>query len=389
MNSPVSPGRAQHVPTWALGAVGFVSFFDRFGTPPMLLIMSSDTGLDVHQVVQLFTVYSLLYALGQPLWGLLSDRWGRHIVLRIALIGVVVGSIASVLAGGYAALLMARGFTGLTVGALYPTLLTLIGDTRIGPAKVHALSDLLAYSSIGNAVATLTTGAIAAWLSWRVVFAIVGVACVVLLILLRHVHAPKPARTSATRGGAFATWPLTVYGIAFAEGVVLVGILTYVVPALQSVGVSVALAGVLGATYGLGVVAGAPIMRVLSRRFTRTQCMIRGGVFMVVGLGASALSATPIPLTVTAVCIGLANAILHSSVQGWATEVAPESRATTVSFFVTSLFLGAAAGTFVTAGLADAAHFSTIFGIGAVAGLGITVVASAAHARWMRSTATS
>lgn len=386
MNTPASAGQPAQVPTWTLGAVGFVFFFDRFGTPPMLLIMSSDTGLDVRQVVQLFTVYSLLYALGQPLWGVLSDRWGRHIVLRVALIGVVLGSIASVLASGYALLLIARGFTGLTVGALYPTLLTLIGDTRIGPAKVHALSDLLAYSSIGNAVATLTTGAIAAWLSWRVVFGIVAVACLALLILLRHVRAPRPARTSAAKGSAFTKWPLIVYAVAFTEGIVLVGILTYVVPALQSAGVSVALAGVLGATYGLGVVAGAPIMRVLSRRFTRTQCMVWGGVIMVLGMGASAISATPVPLTITAVCIGLANAVLHSSVQGWATEVSPEARATTISFFVTSLFLGAAAGTFVTADLADAAQFGTIFSIGAVAGLGISVFASTAHSRWVRAT---
>lgn len=385
MTVPSNAGQPPQVPTWALGAVGFVSFFDRFGTPPMLLIMSSDTGLDVRQVVQLFTVYSLLYALGQPLWGLLSDRWGRHIVLRVALIGVVLSSIASVLAGGYAALLIARGCAGLTVGALYPTLLTLIGDTRVGPAKVHALSDLLAYSSVGNAVATLTTGAIAAWTSWRVVFGIVAVACVALLILLRHVRAPAPARTSGATGGAFTAWPLTVYAVAFTEGVVLVGFLTYVVPALQNAGVGVGLAGVLGATYGLGVVAGARVMRVLARRFTRTQRMVWGGAFMVIGMGVSALWTAPVPLTITAVCIGLTNAILHSSVQGWATEVSPRARATTVSFFVTSLFLGAAAGTFLTAGLADAARFGTIFGIGAVTGLGITVFASVAHARWTRS----
>lgn len=106
---------------------------------------------------------------------------------------------------------------------------------------------------------------------------------------------------------------------------------------------------------------------------------------MVLGMGASAISATPVPLTITAVCIGLANAVLHSSVQGWATEVSPEARATTISFFVTSLFLGAAAGTFVTADLADAAQFGTIFSIGAVAGLGISVFASTAHSRWVRA----
>ena len=79
----------------------------------------------------------------------------------------------------------------------------------------------------------------------------------------------------------------------------------------------------------------------------------------------SLISPTPPALTATALLIGVSTAVLHVSVQGWATEVAPQARATSVSLFACSLFRGSSLSTFLTADLAQQGRYGLIFALAA------------------------
>ncbi|QOD02707.1 MFS transporter [Pseudarthrobacter sp. BIM B-2242] len=383
-HSKRSASRRDEVPDSILRSVGFLSFFDRFATPPMLLVLAERTDLSLGQAVELVAAYALLYAVGQPVWGLISDRFGRITVLRTALVGVLLGAVASTLVSAYIPLLLARAFTGLMVGALYPTLLTLLGDTRTGILRAKGLSDLQIYSSLGTTGATLAAGTLAALLDWRLVFALPAVGCLVLLVALRRVG-PGSSRTGRVDfRSAFAGAPLGVYGLAVMEGAVLMGALTYIVPALQQAGSGVSLAGILAAGYGVGVIAGARLMRLLVQLYNHTRLIAIGGMVLVSAFAASSLWQLPATLTVTAVLIGVSNAVLHSSMQGWVTEVAPQARATTVSLFACALFLGSSVAAYGTAGLAEDGRYETIFALSFGISIVLTVAATAGHAVWKR-----
>ncbi|WP_369045841.1 MFS transporter [Sinomonas sp. P10A9] len=376
---------AGSIPDPVLRSIGFLSFFDRFATPPMLVVLANRTDLTLADAVGLVASYSLLYALGQPLWGFISDRFGRVTVLRTALVGLLLAAIASTLFSAHVPLLIARSAAGLMAGCLYPTLLTIIGDTRTGIERARGLSDLQIYSALGTTVATLAAGALAAFTDWRVVFGLPALGCLALLLFLRRAHdgaAHRRGRVDVR--AAFSGAALGVYGVAVLEGAVLMGILTYVVPALQHADVPIAVAGILASGYGVGVILGARLMRRLVQRFTRTQLMGIGGVVLLVGYVASSIAQNPATITVTAVLVGASNAVLHSSVQGWATEVAPKARATAVSLFACSLFLGSSAGTFLTAGLAGNGEYGAIFLLGLVATALLTAVVTLGHATWER-----
>ncbi|EMY33851.1 MFS superfamily transporter [Arthrobacter crystallopoietes BAB-32] len=381
------PGTPRNqVPDAVLRSVGFLAFFDRFGTPPMLVVLADRTELSLGQAVQLVAAYALLYAVGQPLWGLFSDRFGRMAVLRTALVGVLLGALASTLFSSYLPLLLARSFTGLMAGALYPTLLTILGDTRTGIERARGLSDLQIYSSLGTTIATLATGTLAALVDWRLVFALPALGCLVLLVYLRGAGTGRPAGRGGMRlGHAFSPSALGIYGLAVLEGAVLMGILTYIVPALQHAGVGVSLAGVLAAGFGIGVILGARLMRRLVHRFTRTQLIGIGGSVLVAAFLVSSLWQVPAALTATALLIGVSNAVLHSSMQGWATDIAPQARATSVSLFAGSLFLGSSLYNFLTAGLADNRQYGTIFLLGLIASVLLTAAATTGHAAWKRT----
>ncbi|MFJ2619189.1 MFS transporter [Glutamicibacter sp. NPDC087344] len=383
-NAEPIDSKPARVPDSALRFIGFLSFFDRYGTAPMLLILAASTALSLAEAVELVAFYALFYAVGQPIWGLLSDRFGRLTVLRCALVGAILGALASVLFASYLPLLVARSFTGLMFGALYPTLLTLLGDTRQGIERARGLSDLQIYSSLGTTLATLAAGLLATYLDWRVVFLLPAVGSVAALFSLRQLQEAPRGRSGTNFRAALRPMNLALYAIVFVEGALLMGLLTYVVPALQQSGVSVGLSGVLGCAFALGVILGARLMRRLVTRFTRTWLIGIGAAALSVGFLPSAFAPSPISYTLTAFALGAANAIMHSSMQGWATDIAPEARATTVSLFVFSLFLGASAATYLTADLAEQSQYAQIFAYGLWLSLILAVVATTTHRLWRK-----
>src|SRR4051794_3745758 len=78
-----------------LQRAAFVATFDRFAMPPMLVAIALDLGVPLGSVVQAAGAYFLVYGLSQPLWGSVSDRFGRVATMRVTLLLAGICSIAS------------------------------------------------------------------------------------------------------------------------------------------------------------------------------------------------------------------------------------------------------------------------------------------------------
>jgi MFS family permease len=77
-----------------LQRAAFVATFDRFAMPPMLVAIALDLGAPLGSVVQAAGAYFLVYGLCQPLWGSVSDRFGRVATMRVTLLLAGICSIA-------------------------------------------------------------------------------------------------------------------------------------------------------------------------------------------------------------------------------------------------------------------------------------------------------
>jgi predicted MFS family arabinose efflux permease len=73
---------------------------------------------------------------------------------------------------------------------------------------------------------------------------------------------------------------------------------------------------------------------------------------------------------------------MHSTLQTWATEVLPTARATVVSFFAGSLFVGSSLGAVIASGLADAGRYGVLFAACAVLALPLGIAAATVRVRW-------
>jgi predicted MFS family arabinose efflux permease len=381
-------------PIRLLQVTAFVSTLDRFAMPPMLVAIAHDLDVPLGVVVQAAGAYFLVYGLSQPAWGMVSDRLGRVRTMRLTLLLAGLCAIGSALSPSLLVLALARGLAGGFFGAAYPSSLIYIGDTVPAAVRQRDVARLMVGVAVGTALASVGSGVLAHLVSWRLAFIVTGISALLLAWALRGL--PEPDRAPRT-GSLLAPLrrigrsriTLLVLLLAFTEGVVLLGVLTLMPPATEHTGASAAVAGAATGVYGISVMVCAQVVGRLSQTWHPTRLIALGGAAAVLTSALLALSQTP-AMTVAAACVlGLAWTSMHSSLQTWATEVLPAERATVVSFFAGSLFVGSAIAAVLVAGLADAGRYSTIFGTGAVLAVPLVLGAAYARSRWHRPVETA
>lgn len=63
-----------------------VSTVDRFAMPPMLIAIAVDLDVPLSSIVHAAGAYFLTYGLMQPVWGILSDVFGRVRTMQMTLL---------------------------------------------------------------------------------------------------------------------------------------------------------------------------------------------------------------------------------------------------------------------------------------------------------------
>jgi predicted MFS family arabinose efflux permease len=379
-----TPGRG---PLRLLQATAFVSTMDRFAMPPMLVVIAHALDAPLAPVVHTASIYFLAYGLMQPVWGVVSDRLGRVRTLRITLVAAAAAGAGSACVSTVTQLGVARGLAGAAFSAAIPASLIYVGDTVPGPRRQTAVTNLMIGVALGTALASAGAGALAQAAGWRVAFIVSSAGALILALLLRGLPEPateRPVESLLAPLGRLirSRAALLVLLLAFTEGGVLLGALTLLPAAVESTGVSAALAGAVTAVYGLAVLIFARVAGVLSRRRPVWQLIGTGAVAAVAACTLAAFSQRPWTAAGVATLIGLAWAAMHSSLQTWATEVLPSARAAVVSGFAGSLFAGSALSSALLAGQAGAGRYGTAFAALAIAAVPLGVLATVGRARW-------
>jgi predicted MFS family arabinose efflux permease len=367
-------------------ASAFCSAFDRMSIAPMLVAISRDLDVSLAAVTFAATLYFLLYGAMQPIWGMLSDRLGRVTVIRLTLAGAAIASIGSALAPTLGVLLVARALAGSLFAGVIPTTLVYVGDTVPIERRQIALTELMGATSAGLAVSTLLAGIVVAVADWRPVFALSAVMALALTAALRTVPEPAGERARSALGAVVGLlrrpWPLAVVVLALVEGTIVLGIITFMAPALEDTGLSPAVAGGVMAVYGGAVIVWTRAVRRVAERASAPGLIGIGACLIAVGLLAAAADPGLGGIGAAALLVAGGFAFLHSTLQTWATEVAPDLRATAVSLFAAALFTGGAVGTALVGPLADGGEFAAVFLIGVAVTVVLGAAAALARSRW-------
>lgn len=139
-----------------------------------------------------FSAYLVTSTVTVPVWGKLSDLYGRRLLYQIGIGVFLLGTLLSGMAGSMGQLILFRAIQGLGAGALVPLGMTIIGDTFTLKERAKMQAYFSGVWGLSSVIGPVIGGFITDQLSWRWVFFInLPVGVVAALIIGFALKEPK------------------------------------------------------------------------------------------------------------------------------------------------------------------------------------------------------
>jgi predicted MFS family arabinose efflux permease len=302
----------------------------------------------------LSTVFTLPYALMQPVLGALADMFSKTRVIAICMLILGVVTVACGLVTNFETLMILRVVAGMAAGGIFPIAFALVGDLVPVAQRQVALGKLLFAAMSGNLLGASGAGVIGDLLGWRGVFFGTGaIALIALAVAIpgfgRMGESPGCFDLSSVGPNYRAIFrnPLAKYcfGAVFVEAVFMFGVFPHMATLLHTEGETRAsIAGIVIAGFGVG---GAFYTVMLGRMLAFTgvrQLMAAGGMAMGFCLAVIALRAAWPVEFVNFMLLGFGFYLLHGCIQVFVTELAPSARGSALAAHSFFFFLGQAIG---------------------------------------------
>lgn len=332
---PLPAGFATIWTTVALDLVGFGIVL------PILPLYARDLGASPATIGALVASFSLMQVVFSPLWGRVSDRWGRKPVLIVSLVGTAVGSLLTGLAGSLWLLFAGRILDGIS-GASVSVAQAAVTDVAAPRERARLLGLLGAAFGVGFVVGP-ALGALAALGDRRLPFLVAAaIAAVNAAVAVRRLPETRRAAVPAgddgeadaagAEGAAVAAGARTGGGVLRLLVVAFTALVafsafeaTFALFGADRFGLTLGSTGVVfvGIGIGLVVVQGALIRPVVAR-FGETATLGAGLLLNAAGLGVLALASSwPVLVAALALLVtgqGLVTPTLASVVAGRAPD---------------------------------------------------------------------
>lgn len=199
-----------------LALLGAISSVSNYVIIPLTPKLSSVFGVPVATIQMVLTVYLAAGALGELVWGPLSDRLGRRPMLLIGLLLFIIGTTICALAPNSTVLILGRalqafgGVSGLVLARVIASDLLDLNRT----ASVIAYITLFRF--LGPMVAPALGTMIEAKLGWRAVFyVLLATGLVLTIIVLVKLSETRPASKTRKLTGQMAEYKALVTSRTF------------------------------------------------------------------------------------------------------------------------------------------------------------------------------
>jgi multidrug resistance protein len=168
-----------------------------------------------------FSIYLLTQAVSVPIYGRLSDLFGRKPVLFFGIGMFLLGSILCGAAWNMLTLIIFRGLQGIGAGAIIPMTTTIVGDIYTLEERGKIQGYISSVWGMASVVGPALGGVFAQYLSWRGIFYLnipIGVAAVVMLERNLRENVVKRSHRIDYAGASVLTVAMSLTILALLEG---------------------------------------------------------------------------------------------------------------------------------------------------------------------------
>jgi EmrB/QacA subfamily drug resistance transporter len=169
----------------------------------------------------LFSIYLLAQAVSVPVYGKLSDLFGRKPILLFGIGLFLLGSIMCGLAWNMSVLIAFRVVQGLGAGATTPTTITIVGDMYSVAERAKAQGYIASVWGLSSVIGPTLGGVFSEYASWRWIFLVNIPLCLLAAgMVVRCFHEVVERRRPRIdyRGAALLTAGLTLVILGVLEG---------------------------------------------------------------------------------------------------------------------------------------------------------------------------
>ena len=380
---------SRHASPALLITTAFFATVDRALLPPLLPVIAMETGRAIEEVSLALTGYVVAYAALQLVWSTASPRWGRMRVVTLATSVAGVAALTTAAVSEPALILASRSVAGAALAGTIPAVLAHFGDALALRERTFANSNLTAALALGMSTGTLAAAAAAQWVSWRLPYVVVGVACLTLAVVLVGLPSPGGTRTPRTldslRRVLSSPWATAVLALTALEGTLLIGVFSYLPSALQERGHTVIVSGLTTAVFGVVVLPASQLVRVVPGRWPAWLLPVVGGCAITIAYGVLAGQITTTTAIVASTLIGFGWATAHPALQTWMTDAAAGDRGVAMALFSLAFFAGGAIGTGAGTAAAVSGGFTGLFAAAAATSVVFVAAAGGLRARYRLS----
>jgi ACS family hexuronate transporter-like MFS transporter len=186
--------------------VSLISYIDRNTLALLAPTILKETGLSIEQYGYIISAFSIAYMVGNPVWGVLLDRFGLRRGMTTAVTFWTLASAAHAFASGFFSFAAARMLLGFGEGATFPGGLRTAVQTLPPSSRSRGIAVSYSGGSLGAIVTPIIVTPIFHHFGWRGAFWFTGLVGVLWLAIWWWVSrgipdspAPVGPRTNSPR----------------------------------------------------------------------------------------------------------------------------------------------------------------------------------------------
>jgi DHA1 family bicyclomycin/chloramphenicol resistance-like MFS transporter len=356
-----SPSMARKL-AWTLGALSAFAPFSIDTYLPAFPRVAFDLGASIGLVEVTLAVFLLGMAIGQILWGILSDRSGRRVALVAGCLIFFLTAILCAVTHSIGVLIAARFIMGIGGSAGQVVARAIVRDLYEETEAARLYSMMMVVSGMAPIVAPFLGSLLLTYFNWRAIFwfiAAFAALCIAAVLAAIPETLPREARVRTETIDALLscrrifTHPGFIgpaLMVAFLAGMMFTYIASSSYVFIDIFGVPVFFFGFLFATSSIGFYIGAQSNRWLLRRFHSRVILRRavginlGAALLLIACSWANVGGLPLFIGILFLCLATVGVILPDATAITMQPFAAEAGAASAWLGILQFFIGALGG---------------------------------------------